>query len=59
MLNWDSHGSRVYCNGIHQFTCIAPNSHTKAEHYARILGALEAMHTLTRDATGNRKELVP
>jgi hypothetical protein len=62
MLNWTHVGKDVYCNDALQFTCFGYSETTaagKAAHYVRILAALEAMHTLTRDATDNRNELVP
>jgi hypothetical protein len=61
MLNWTSIGRHVYCNGQLQFSCHADDDRdaAKAEHFVRILAALEAMHTLTRDATDNRNELIP
>jgi hypothetical protein len=62
MLNWINRGSHVYCNERLQFTCHGTDlwqATTKAEHFVRILAALEAMHTLTRNATNNREEHVP
>jgi hypothetical protein len=61
MLNWDNAGPDVYCNNQVQFHCIGNNETAtkKAEQFVRVLAALEAMHTLTRDATDNREELIP